>query len=110
MPRKKYLVLRNCFTAECQYFKKGDVVDLPDAMFKDEKNFRPMEQPMTEPLPEPPPEALEPPTKPVGEVASTIPPKPVVHERIGESLKCSCGHKTYKTDRGLKQHLAKFNS
>ena len=36
----EYLVLRNCFTEENRYFAKGDVVDLPEAMFKHEKNFR----------------------------------------------------------------------
>jgi len=34
-----YLVLRNCYTEEQRYFSKGDVVDLPDEMFKYEKNF-----------------------------------------------------------------------
>ena len=109
MARKKYSVLRNCFTAECVYYKKGQVVELPDAMFKDEKNFRQMGEPTPgpepEPVPEPAPEAPEPVEEPSEEVA-----KPVVHERIGESLKCSCGHKTYKTERGLREHLAKFNS
>lgn len=108
----KYLVLRNCFTAECVYYKKGEIVNLPDAMFKDEKNFRLMEKPAPTPTPEPEPipepevtpepleetphiedlsdvvspsaeaesepeplpEAPETPTKPVEEVASTIPP------------------------------------
>jgi len=92
MARKKYSVLRNCFTAECVYYKKGQVVELSEAMFKDEKNFRLMGEP----------ESVEEPSE---EEA-----KPVVHERIGESLKCSCGHKTYKTERGLTEHLAKFNS
>ena len=36
----KYLVLRNCFTAECRYFRKGDIVELSDEMYKAEKNFR----------------------------------------------------------------------
>jgi len=109
MARKKYSVLRNCFTAECVYYKKGQVVELPDAMFKDEKNFRQMGEPTPEPEPEPAPEAPETPTKPVEEVASTIPPEPAVHKKVGKSLTCSCG-KEYKTKYGLKQHLAKFNS
>lgn len=129
----KYLVLRNCFTADCVYYKKGEIVNLPDAMFKHEKNFRLMEKSMTEPPPEPEPtpalepepepepepipepepeplpEAPESATKPVKEVASTIPPEPVVHKKVGKSLTCSCG-KEYKTKYGLKQHLIKFNS
>ncbi len=54
----KYLVLRNCFTAESQYFSKGDTVELPDEMYKAEKNFRSLETPptnATEPLREPKP-------------------------------------------------------
>ena len=116
MARKKYLVLRNCFTSECVYYKKGQVVELSEALFKDEKNFRlvgepePVPEPIPEPevtpepleetphiedlsdvvspsaeaesepepipelVPEPPPVATETPTKPVEEVASTIPP------------------------------------
>lgn len=53
MPRQKYLVLRNCFTEECRYFKKGEVVELPESMYKYEKNFRLVDRSMTEPPPEP---------------------------------------------------------
>lgn len=109
MPRKKYLVLRNCFTQDCVYYKKGDVVELSDAMFKNEKNFRPMGEPEPVPVPEPAPDAPEAATKLVKEAASAIPPEPVVHKKVGKSLTCSCG-KEYKTKYGLKQHLAKFNS
>lgn len=40
----KYVVLRNCYTEECRYFHKGDIVDLPDSMYKDVKNFRPLSE------------------------------------------------------------------
>jgi len=35
-----WLCLRNCYTAEDKYYTAGVVYDLPDAMFKAEKNFR----------------------------------------------------------------------
>ena len=41
----KYLVLRDCFTEECRYFRKGDTVELPDEMYKYEKNFRAVDAP-----------------------------------------------------------------
>ena len=106
----KYLVLRNCFTAECVYYKKGQVVNLPDAMFKAEKNFRLMEKSMTEPPPEPEP-VPEPVLEPVPEAPETPTKlaKPIGHKKVGKSLTCSCG-KEYKTKYGLKQHLIKFNS
>ena len=37
----KYLCLRNCYTGEQLYYG-GTVYDLPDAMRKSEKNFRPL--------------------------------------------------------------------
>jgi len=47
----KYHVLRNCYTRECQYFRKGDTVELPDGMYKSPKNFKPLREspPETEP-------------------------------------------------------------
>ncbi len=81
----KYLVLRNCFTRECVYYKKGAVVELPVAMFKDKKNFRSMEKPAPEP--EPPPEAPEPITSPENELVCSV-----------------CG-KECKSPFGLKAHL-----
>ena len=50
----KYLVLRNCYTAEQRYFSKGDVVELPDEMFKYEKNFAPVGEVEEQPLPKEP--------------------------------------------------------
>lgn len=45
----KYLVLRNCYTVEDRYFRGGDVVELPDEMFKYEKNFRLADEPLEKP-------------------------------------------------------------
>ena len=44
----QYIVLRDCFTAECQYYKRGDTVELPDEMYKYEKNFKLVEEPEQE--------------------------------------------------------------
>lgn len=122
--RQKYVVLRNCFTADCVYYSKGDIVELPDAMFKDEKNFRLLEKPVLEPEPVPkskksrklaaqdkPESGLEPEPEPELEPSPSDPAmtlsEPVVHNLVpskGKKLKCSCG-KTYKTEYGLKRHL-----
>ena len=45
----KYLVLRNCYTKEERYFSRGDIVELPDEMFKHEKNFQLVRQEVVKP-------------------------------------------------------------
>ena len=88
----KYIVLRNCFTRECVYYKKGTFVKLPDAMFKDEKNFELAEKPkpVVEPVvePEPEPEVVE---------------EPVV-EPVFDPLACAECSFIAKTEFGLKSH------
>ncbi len=84
----KYLVLRNCFTRECVYYKKGTFVKLPDAMFKDEKNFELAEKPkpVVEPVVEPEPEPE------------------VVVEPVPDPLGCAECDFIAKTEFGLKSH------
>lgn len=121
--RQKYLVLRNCFTEECVYYRKGDIVALPDGMVKDEKNFQLVGAPEPEPKSEP--DTLkarsevkqdQPETEGKSEPDDELEPsgmepafkEPVVHEKVpskeGKKLKCRCG-KTYKTKFGLNRHL-----
>ena len=95
----KYYVLRNCYTVEQRYFAKGDVVDLPDEMFKYEKNFAPVGE-VVDPTPKEPttlkelqekkPETALAVTQSVTTPAET-PPEP----RLGEYLctKCSTIHR-----------------
>jgi hypothetical protein len=47
----KYLVLRNCVVDD-RLFKEGRVYDLPDAMYKNEKNFSLMRHQDMQPTPE----------------------------------------------------------
>ncbi len=82
----KYLVLRNCFTAECVYYKKGTFVKLPDAMFKDEKNFELAEKPKPVVEPEPEPEVV------------------VEVEPVFDPLGCAECSFIAKTEFGLKSH------
>ena len=39
----EYKCLRNCYVDD-RFFYGGDVYDLPDEMFKDAKNFQPIEE------------------------------------------------------------------
>jgi len=97
--RLKYLVLRNCFTEECRYFRKGDIVDLPDAMFKDEKNFRPMEKPAPVPVSKPELKADE-------GIALEISPSAL--ESVASSLDglvCPVCGKLCKSKFGLQSHV-----
>ena len=62
----KYLCLRNCVVDDVLW-KEGKVYDLPDAMYKYEKNFSPMNHQEVKPeeKSEPTPEATQSTTSPV---------------------------------------------
>ena len=102
----KYLVLRDCFTAEQRFYAKGDVVDLPDEMFKYEKNFRLLEK---EPV------KVEEGTtlkeigerKPIrrGAPVETITPQPSTEAKPGEYFCTKCNGFHRKNSKVGKRHL-----
>lgn len=99
----KYQVLRNCFTQECVYYKKGAVVELPVAMFKDKKNFRLMGEPESVPEPEPTPEPEPEPRPEVEPEPSPEAPEPITKPE--NELVCSVCGKECKSAFGLKSHV-----
>ena len=76
----KFLCLRDCYVND-RFWHQGEVYELPEAMEKSEKNFKPIEEPI--------PDAPELPTSPV------------------ESNICPVCGKECKSPFGLRAHMRK---
>lgn len=92
----RYLTLRDCYVND-RLWREGDIYELPEAMEKSPKNFKPLDEPRVAEVKEEPIEAVTATT----ETAEDSPAE------IDGGFKCEACGRVCKSEFGLKSHMRK---